>query len=50
MVLSGFPNVVSHRAGRPGGSVGNLVKSLVHKIDFTVDEGKERLNPSCEKN
>ena len=20
------------------------------KLDFTVDEGKERLNPSCEKN
>ena len=25
-------------------------KSLVHKFDFTVDEGKERLNPSREKN
>ena len=29
------------------------MKSLVHKIpkfDFTIDEGKERLNPSREKN
>ena len=26
------------------------IKSLVHKFDFTVDEGKEQLNPSCEKN
>ena len=25
-------------------------KSLVHKIDFTVDEEKKRLNPSREKN
>ena len=25
------------------------IKSLVHKIDFTVDEGKELLNPSREK-
>ena len=25
------------------------IKSLVHKFDFTVDEGKERLNPSREK-
>ena len=26
------------------------IKSLVHKFDFTVDEGKEWLNPSREKN
>ena len=26
------------------------IESLVHKFDFTVDEGKERLNPSREKN
>ena len=26
------------------------IKSLVHKFDFTVDEGKEQLNPSREKN
>ena len=27
------------------------IKSLVHiKFDFTIDEGKERLNPSREKN
>ena len=26
------------------------IKSLVHKIRLTVDEGKERLNPSHEKN
>ena len=25
------------------------IKSLLHKFDFTVDEGKERLNPSREK-
>ena len=26
------------------------IESLVHKFDFTVDEGKERLSPSREKN
>ena len=26
------------------------IKSLVHKIDFTLDEGKGRLNPSRDKN
>ena len=26
------------------------IRSLVHKFDFTVDEGKEWLNPSREKN
>ena len=26
------------------------IKSFVHKFDFMVDEGKERLNPSREKN
>ena len=26
------------------------IKSLVHKIRLTLDEGKERLNPSREKN
>ena len=26
------------------------IKSLVHEFVFTVDEGKERLNPSREKN
>ena len=26
------------------------IKSLVHEFDFTADEGKERLNPSREKN
>ena len=25
---------------------GRTIKSLLHKFDFTVDEGKERLNPS----
>ena len=26
------------------------IDSSVHKIDFTVNEGEERLNPSSEKN
>ena len=58
IVLFSFPFLFS-----PGSSVGNLVTfwhvgtwdrisitGIFPQFDFTVDEGKERLNPSREKN